>query len=99
MTNPDLFWALRGTFPNSCELISGAGPNFGIVTEFVFQAYDQGDVWSGIAAYTPDKIPVVVEAAREFLSQSPANCTLAVGIGCAPGSDIPTILISPFYDG
>lgn len=24
---------------------------------------------------------------------------MTVGIGCAPGSNIPTILISPFYNG
>jgi hypothetical protein len=69
------------------------------VTEFIFQAYDQGDVWSGVVIYTPDKIPAVVEAVDKYYKIAPANSALAVGIGCPPGSNIPTILISPFYNG
>jgi hypothetical protein len=49
--------------------------------------------------YTPDKIPAVVEAFGRAKRTLPSNCALALGIGCAPGSNIPTILISPFYNG
>lgn len=49
--NADLFWAL-----------CGAGQNFGVVVEFVYQAYPQTDVWAGLLIYTPDKLPQVVEA-------------------------------------
>ncbi|KAI9148298.1 FAD-dependent monooxygenase yanF [Paramyrothecium foliicola] len=41
--NSDLYWALRG----------GGGSNFGIVTRFDVNAYDQGDVWGRITSW-PD---------------------------------------------
>ncbi|KAH8768348.1 hypothetical protein F5883DRAFT_644133 [Diaporthe sp. PMI_573] len=46
--NPDLFWAVQG-----------AEHNFGVVTEFVFQAYEQGDMFAGILALPP--APQIVE--------------------------------------
>jgi hypothetical protein len=98
--NTDLFWALRGTRDLSISNFSGAGPNFGVVTEFTFQAYDQENaVWSGVVIYTPDKIPDVVKAVEEFRKNQPTQSALAIGIGCAPGTAIPTILISPFWNG
>lgn len=97
--NPDLFWALRGISYNSVGLTVGAGPNFGIVTEFVLKAYKQGDVWSGLIMYTPDKIPIVVEAVQTFLPSAPDNCTMAVGIGCIPRTNVPTIMLAIFYNG
>lgn len=55
--NTDLFWALRG-----------AGQNFGVVAEFVLQAYDQGDVWAGLHIYlpTPENVKRVVVAANDL---------------------------------
>jgi hypothetical protein len=98
--NPDLFWALGGSARAARISHLGAGPNFGVVTKFTFQAYDQTtDVWSGILIYTPDKILAVVAAVEEFRKVAPAGTALADGIGCSPGSAIPTILLSPFFNG
>jgi len=49
--------------------------------------------------YTPDKIHIVVEAVQKFLPEAPDNCAMAVGIGCTPGTNVPTIMLAIFYNG
>lgn len=55
--NPDLFWALLG-----------AGQNFGVTTEFVLQAFPQGEVFAGMMVFppTPDNIEKIVAAANDL---------------------------------
>ena len=78
--NSDLFWALRG-----------AGQNFGIVTEFVLQAFDQAkEVWAGMLMYpaTPENIKKATEATNAaFAPDANGKCRVnglgAGGLGFA----------------
>jgi FAD/FMN-containing dehydrogenase len=59
-TNPDLFWALRG-----------GGGNFGIVTEFEFEAHEMGDLMI-LATFNPiDEAPRVLALAEEVAATAP----------------------------
>ena len=58
--NPDLFWALRG-----------GGGNFGIVTEFEFEAHEMGDLMI-LATFNPmDEAPRVLALAEEVAATAP----------------------------
>ncbi|KAF9887342.1 hypothetical protein FE257_010337 [Aspergillus nanangensis] len=87
--NEDLFWGLRG-----------AGYNFGVVVDFVFQAYDQTDpVYAGIVAFTPDKLESVVGELNRLMEtpdpRSAAFCILAT----PPGAPGPMVNVLVFYNG
>ncbi|KAF9017781.1 FAD-binding domain-containing protein [Hymenopellis radicata] len=57
-SNPDLFFALRGSLNN-----------FGIVTKIVFQAYPQGHVWGGLIAYSLGQVEAVHAAVVRFIQE------------------------------
>ncbi|KAH8821342.1 hypothetical protein F5884DRAFT_840590 [Xylogone sp. PMI_703] len=54
-SHPDLFWAMRG-----------AGKNFGIVTKFEFDAFDQGNMWAGARQYASQHGDAVLAALDNF---------------------------------
>ncbi|KAI1270696.1 FAD binding domain-containing protein [Xylariaceae sp. FL1019] len=60
--HPDLFLALKG-----------GGSNFGIVTAYKVQAYEQGDVWGGTLTITstPENDAALLKAVRDFTEYYP----------------------------
>jgi FAD/FMN-containing dehydrogenase len=62
--NPDLFWAVRG-----------GGGNFGVVTEFTFQAHPVSDIVGGPTFWPIEETEEVLKAYREFLPTLPRNAT------------------------
>ncbi|PWY67937.1 FAD-binding domain-containing protein [Aspergillus heteromorphus CBS 117.55] len=78
----DLFWAIRG-----------AGHNFGVVTEFTLQAFDQTDqVSAGLVVFPPDKLEQVIEFANGLVADdTDGRAALYVFLGCPPGQTDPAI--------
>ncbi|KAJ5501846.1 FAD linked oxidase N-terminal [Penicillium expansum] len=87
--NADLFWAFRG-----------AGPNFGIVTNFTSQAYPQGDCWAGFLAYPPDKLAELIEFGNLFMRTTDGNSMLSIIVGnFIPPDRAAGLLAVVFYNG
>ena len=60
ISNPDLFWAIRG-----------GGGNFGVVTALEYQLHPVGQVVSGALMYPPGRIPELLHAFVAFLAGAP----------------------------
>jgi FAD/FMN-containing dehydrogenase len=60
--NPDLFWAIRG-----------GGGNFGVVTEFVFQAHALETIVGGPTFWPIEDANELLAAYREWLPSAPRN--------------------------
>ena len=60
ISNPDLFWAIRG-----------GGGNFGVVTALEYQLHPVGEVLSGALIYPAGRIPELLQAFVKFLSAAP----------------------------
>jgi hypothetical protein len=84
-----LFWAVRG-----------AGQNFGVVTNFQFQAYEQeNQVFAGPLIFLPDKIPQIVEFANRFHITNDGNQALLWGFSAPPPANAPVVLCQIFHNG
>ncbi|KAF4446270.1 hypothetical protein F53441_10072 [Fusarium austroafricanum] len=71
--NADLFWALRG-----------AGSSFGVVTQFTSKIFPQGDIWGGMAFFSPDKLPAVIEFLNIWGATNDGTQIFLVGFTYAP---------------
>ena len=84
----DLWWAMRG-----------AGPNFGIVTSAVMNAYpvsaDGLQAWLGPLIFTPDQLERVVQAINDLNLQP----EMALSMTWVNSGGTPTIIVSVFYYG
>jgi len=72
--NSDLFWGLRG-----------GGGNFGIVTEFTYQAHAVGPpVFFTAVLYHADRAREALQLYREFSKTAPDEATVAAALGMIP---------------
>ena len=62
-SNSDLYWALRG----------GGGSNFGIVSKFDIDSFDQGNLWGGGRYYSFDTSASLAKAFANFNVAAPTD--------------------------
>lgn len=88
-SHPELFWGIRG-----------AGHNFGVVTAFVFQGYEQkNDVFAGPLVFLPHQIPEIVAFANKFHETNPTKQALLWAFTAPPPQNAPVVMVIPFHNG
>ena len=91
VSNPDLWWALKG-----------AAPNFGIVTSANISAYPvpqaQNVAWQGPIVFAEDKLEEVVETINSLVLSPHMEIDFLLATSGSP-SFKPTITAIPFYAG
>ena len=87
-TNPDLFWALRGS-----------GSNFGVVTSLEYRLHPVGpQVVGGLVLYPLERAAQVIAFFRDFVPTAPDDITLYCGLLSAPDGT-PAVALVGCYIG
>ncbi|MEA3476949.1 MAG: FAD-binding oxidoreductase [Bacteroidota bacterium] len=84
--NADLFWAIRG-----------GGGNFGIITSFLFQAYDVHTVYGGPVFWEIEKTPEVMKWYHEFIHNAPEELNGFFAVLSIPGPPFPDFMHNKMY--
>ncbi|KAK0224289.1 FAD dependent oxidoreductase [Armillaria fumosa] len=85
--DPGLFFSLKG-----------GGNNYGIVTRFTLNAYPQGAVWGGVAAYNASYISAFTAASVKFCSEvTDPKAQMLIIYGYYSGQTL--LSAQMFYDG
>src|SRR3954452_8907214 len=87
-SNPELFWAIRG-----------CGFNFGIIYEFVIQAYEHpNDVYAGMLMFPGEMFEEVSEVVKELSINTKDDGLVQMLFKRLPPEYKPTILVLLFLD-
>ena len=89
--NPDLFFGIRG-----------AGCNFGVVTEFVYQLHPQrAKVFAGMLFYPPTALDALVGVTPGWLEESGGKAGMVQLYGIGPDGNVcfinPLVFCSTFF--
>lgn len=86
ISNPDLFWAIRG-----------GGGNFGVVTSLEYQLHPVGEVVSGALLYPVGRIPELLQSFVKFLAEAPDELDAFAQL--LPSKEGPRLKIDVCYCG
>ena len=86
--NPDLFWAIRG-----------GGGNFGVITEFTFQAHKLNTVYGGPTLWPIEQVEEIMEWFDGFIRTAPDDINGFIATMIIPESPFPEQLHNKKFCG
>jgi hypothetical protein len=80
--------------------VRGVGQNFGVVTAFPFQSYEQRSlVFAGSLIFLLEKIPQVVKFANKFHNTNDDNQAMLIVFSAPPPANSPVVLCPILHNG